>query len=195
MNTRPLLQWPVSRESPPHVVAGLREVDPTAELLYFRNGRWFMGTVRPQRDLILRATRIVARALGVIARHVAQSKTGGRVTVDRRSRDRLELFLLAMQGFRPIAEYVLHGEPDSAIVNDFRYRDWRYRHESDNEYWRKMDEALEAPRRAAHADLVDPARAHAAWEYVFTRSHPVTRVDDPMREVHRSGRVLVRSIS
>jgi hypothetical protein len=176
-------------------VAGLREVDPTAELLYFRNGRWVLGSVRWNAKAVTTAQRMVARAIGVIQRHVVQSKTGGRVTVDRRSRDRLEFCLLAMQGFRPIAEYVLHGEPDSAIVNDFRYRDWRYRHESDTEYWRKMDEALEAPRRAAHADLVDPARAHAAWEYVFTRSHPLTRVDDPMREVHRSGRVLVRSIS
>jgi hypothetical protein len=58
------------------------------------------------------------------------------------------------QGARPITEYVLKGEPTSAIVDDFRRMDWMYRNTTDQQL-----ERCSTRRTKQRADRV--ARGHA----------------------------------
>jgi hypothetical protein len=101
--------------------------------------------------------------------------------------ERIRVAQLRLAGFVVTAEYILKGDPDSAIVNDQRCMDWMFRTMSDDEVDTAFHAEKEAERVEAHADLVDPARANAGWKYAFTRSHSVTRYDAPTSRRARSG--------
>lgn len=194
MHTRPLIDWPRLRDTPRHLTWALRQVDEAAELLYMREGRWILGSVRWNRLAIAKAERIVERALHALSLHLAQTASKGMLTIDRRSRDRLEMFLLALQGFRPVAEYRLMGEPTAAIVDDFRRMDWLYRTTSDEQLFDALDAPQEAARAASRAELVDPYKATDAWRYLFTRSHAPGISLTPARVIP-SSRTLHRAIA
>lgn len=156
-------------------------------------GRWILGSVRDDGALYLRAGRIARRAWQAMEKHVLQTKVG-RPVVDHRSLGRWKLGVLAMQGFRPIAEYRLR-EPDERITFDFRRMEWLYHHTSDDELDRLLNDPLERARADARGEIRDHGRAADAWRYAFTRSHAVTRLDDPMRPISRSGRTTVRTLT
>lgn len=188
MHTRPHLSWPQFRAPPAHIVRGLREIDPTAELVYFGNGRWLLGSVRRNAHAIGTAEKMVANALRVIHWAIWKVSRKHKIAhVDQRTADRLHFALLACRGFRPIGDYQIQGEVPWAVVEDFRRMDWLYRHTSDNEVDRALNEPREREVAAARADLVDPNRAKDAWHYAFTRTHSVTRHDPPDRQRVRSG--------
>jgi hypothetical protein len=175
---RQLVEFPRLRTTPDYVVRGLREVDPTAELVYIGRGKWLLGSVRWDRRHVSAARKRLDAAFGAVKR-IGQWKAS-----HPRVGQRVAYWTLALQGFRPIAEYKLQGEPDSRIVNDFRRMDWMYKNTSDNQLERLLDEPYETGRREARADLTDEARARDAWRNTFTLSHTVTRFDDPAK---RSG--------
>lgn len=156
-----LLDVPADRTAPAHVAEGLRAVDPTAVLHYAGDGLWLLGSVRP--NALARA-----QAEAMLARSAAAGVSDAPRGVDQLAR-------LVRQGFRPIGEYQLQGEPTSAVVHDFRRRDWQYRHWSDAEVFAAMDAPDEAARAAARADLTDPARARDLWRTHQTLSHLVDR--------------------
>ncbi len=187
---RSRLDFPAAREAPPRLVVRLRAVDPTAELLYWGRGRWLLGTVRRDRRAVATAGKKLVAAQRALARHIVQSKTGGRVRLDQRSVDQANLAVLALQGFRPFGDFYRMTDPDGRIVEDFRRADWLYRTTTDEAFI----EALEAPRLAARHEarneLTDYGRAADAWRYAFTRSHLVSRTD-PQAEPYHSGRTVV----
>jgi len=185
------VQFPQSRVASPDVIRRLREIDETAELLYLGAGRWILGRVRWHADAIAQAESIMARALHAI--HTAPPH----LRPSRRLVGRVQFALLALQGFRPMAEYREHPKVagfEGAVVEDFRRMLWKLRHTSDAELFRELEAAQDKDRLAARADLTDPARARDAWRYAFTLSHSVTRHDHPDHHVARSGYTIQRVI-
>ncbi len=120
---------PEGRATPLLLLAELREIDPTAELVYFGARDWRVGAVR----------------LSGEARDFRAKK--GDQMLDQLERARAEglhpspksfmLGLLLRQGFAQIAQYYDHGDPagvvtdsdghETTILADFRMRDWNHR--------------------------------------------------------------------
>lgn len=188
MNLSPHVQFPQIRTAPIDVVRGLREVDPTAELVYMERGRWLLGSVRWNRDLVQQSARILARAIEAASRASKFAPTHQMEQL-RRIRGRVQFAVLGSQGFRPITEYVIQGAPNSRIVEDFRRRDWMFKNTTDTELETMLNAASESNKQAAHDDLTDTERARDAWKWMFTRSHSVSRMAPP-GQVARSGFTL-----
>ena len=145
----PSLQYPSERTCPPALLAELRRIEPTAELLYVGEGRWLLGTVRFRWDNYAKAARALAKIerdnatnLTAIVAHaeVGRDKATLRAAAYRQSRN-MAYLRAVMQGFRPIADYTIQGEPDSRIVHDFARRDWLFRVAPDASDQEKLDEA------------------------------------------------------
>lgn len=166
-----LPQFPHLRRPPQHVVAGLRQVDPTADLVYMGWAKWLLVSVRPNREVIQQSQRILTNARRLLELWRANPKYRENPGAFRRLIGRYDFAVLATMGARPITEYVIQGEPTSAIVDDMRRMDWLFRHTTDEAFDRALDAPKEQQRAAAHAELTDPARATAAWRWMFTRSH------------------------
>jgi hypothetical protein len=180
MSGLPYLQHSQSRATPSHVVRDLREIDPTADLYYLGWKKWVLVSVRPHIDHQHAALRMV---LGSPASPAGPARPGLRFLLRRWEVDpklrqnpgafrqllqKYEMALLMAQGARPIAEYVIQGEPTSAIVDDFRRMDWMYRNISDDQLDRMLNAPYEQGREAARADIRDEARARDAWRYMHT---------------------------
>lgn len=126
---------PGGRLPPPEVVDGLREVDPTAELIYVGKGRWLLGSVQPDRERRKLAVRAMA-AYRTVLDHTAPAAgshvegAGTPLQLDAKTRAELRYRLwrkkLQLQGFRDIT--LFRQEPDSAVVDAFRMMDWFHRH-------------------------------------------------------------------
>ena len=190
-----LVHFPALRTAPEHVVRGLREVDPTAELVYFGRGRWILGSVRPDSDVIAQAERILRRAYKLAA--FAENNPRFKVNPAniRRLLGRIDFAYLGTQGFRFIHEYRIQGEPTSAIVEDFRRADWMHKHTTDEEFERMLDAPKEKARVEARADLADPARARDAWRYCSVlNTAPGIQLDSFLHAPRSSARTLVRSV-
>lgn len=177
----------VERTAPSELLRALRVIDPTAELVYFGAGRWRLGHLVPEDRRIAKAGQ---RLLASCARVLKVRKRPSVEDYQRHLFGKCRLF-----GFVPTAEYEVLGEPTAAIVRDQEVMDFLYRTVSAQEADAMYDH--DELQRKAHADamLTDEHRARDAWRYAFTRSHAVTRFDDPTRRQHRSGRTLQRAIA
>lgn len=197
------------RRPPRHVVAGLRVTDPTADLVYLGWGKWVLVSVQADKidhwyqktngqwsTLRRDAISILVNARRLLELWRANPKFQANPGAFRRLIGRYDFALLATMGARPIAEYQVQGEPTSAIVDDFRRMDWMYRHTSDEELERLLEAPAEERRAEALADLTDEHRHLDAWRYLTTRTHTVTRFDDPSKtRGPKSGFARVMTIS
>jgi hypothetical protein len=180
MGFAPYLEHSQPRATPSDVLRGLREVDPTADLYYLGWKKWVLVSVRPHEDHRRAALRMI---LGAPESPAGPARPGLRALLHlwetnpkhranpgafRQLMQKYELALLMAQGARPITEYVIQGEPTSAIVDDFRRMDWMYRNTTDDQLESMLDAPQEQARAAARADLRDEARARAAWRYMHT---------------------------
>jgi hypothetical protein len=193
------------------VLAGLREIDPEADLLYMGPRQWLLCTVRPS-DMEERRTG-EAKGEGYPGRHVvarnmvlrwqAVNPLKGNFSkeiVERNSMMRFQkvrLGQLALLGLRTLHIYPVN-DPTFAIVEDFRYSQWKFLHNSDQDLEEEIDAPQEAARANARKDLADSERASAAWRYAFTLQHNPTARDvtqlDRDGVFTRSGFKRVRSI-
>lgn len=169
--TASLIDWPQLRTAPVEVVRELRSLDPTMEIVYRGEGRWTVGRVRPNQLRRKQAEGVLTTAFSVLS-------VGKRFNA--RSKDKIEWALMALQGFSPIQDY--YGEPDSSVVNDIRMKLWMLEHTSDDQFFRHLEEGREKAQQSAHNEMTDSERAKFAWKYAFTRSHTVTRLDDPHKQ-------------
>lgn len=87
----------------------LREVDPQAEVLYLGEGRWWLGRVRADS-----ARRPVGRAWALRVRE------GDGFPFDEARWAALRHALLLAQGWSPISEVTVRGEPDGVLVEELR---------------------------------------------------------------------------
>lgn len=190
-----LVQFPALRTAPEHVVRGLREIDPTTELVYFGRGRWILGSVRPNVDVRAQAERILDRAYKLAAFAANNPRFKVNPSNIRRLLGRIDFAYLGTQGFRCIHEYRIQGAPDLALVEDFRRADWMYHNTSDEEFERLLDAPKEKARAEARADLTDPARARDAWRYCnVLNTAPGIQLDSYLQAPRSSARTLVRAI-
>lgn len=182
----------VEREAPGLLLRALRVIDPTAELLYLGRGRWLLGQVVSDRRIVKVGTRALRANRGA-SRAYENLKLRGKLSTaqiaaaehDLKANDILAR--ARMLGFRPTSEYTVIGEPSGAIVRDQEVMEYLYRHLTANETERLADEDATERADSAQKQLQDDGRARDAWHYAFTRSHAVTRIDDPRRDRVRSG--------
>ena len=131
----PSLTYPSERTCPPALRADLRRIEPTAALVYVGGGRWVLGTIRfhwPNVQKVVRTLvkleRETASQLNAFG-HEADVNRDPAERADAARRQARNIYWLRalIQGFRPIADYHIEGEPDSRIVRDFEFRDFLYR--------------------------------------------------------------------
>lgn len=152
----PHLQQP--RTAPPGLVLQLREIDKTAELVNICEGVWWLGCVRPNEAKRLRSAHALHRMLGT------RNAPAGRVL----------RAMLGEYGFTFIAEYRIEGEPTSAIVADFRERDYLWRHRPDETFEERLNE-YDREKEVAKADRLDEIRVGGkdAFEFALKNPHSV----------------------
>lgn len=125
MSTRPLVRFPTPRQAPDHVVGRLRDVDPTADLVYLGLGQWVLGSVRPN---------------GYRARKARKLRAGENDLPAQKRRPGIYLLTaLLEQGFRPVAVYGESEVQSQYVVRDFRERDWNYRTRPEAAFRAAMD--------------------------------------------------------
>lgn len=121
---------PVERTAPAWLLAQLRRVDPTVDLVYVGEGKWWLGAVTtPTRFRYRTGMRLLRRALRSARPLAAIARQG----------------LLVCQGFTLITEY--QGDPSGAWVDDFARRDFEWRYHSDRDQY-LVDERAELGRLA-----------------------------------------------
>lgn len=193
-------EFPQDYTAPVDVQRQLREVAPDVELLYMGWGRWYLMRYKPNRDL--KAT--AAQRLGEANRLLYEWETGTKYKTNpgafRRLYGRQVFWKAATMGARPIAEYprsFIRAQGFAGIVSDLRFMEYMLRTipQYDQDH---IDEVVsadkEAERAAAAADLASPYRAMDAYRYVTTRTHSVTRHDNPHKRRARSGFTTVRTL-
>lgn len=153
------------RFAPRPLLHQLQAVDKDAELVYIGDGAWWVGTYRPN---------LKNRAIGSHKVKVAQEMT------DVQEARRMErVGRLQQAGFVYLKEYVVQGVPDGRIARDFEYADWMNRMvvNTEQRFMAQLQAEKDKDREASRKDLADPHRAADAWQYAFTGSHAVTRID------------------
>lgn len=175
----------IEREAPGHLLRALRVIDPTAEFVYMGEGRWLLGRLASTAAIRVAGQRLVESCKRAVE---------GRKPTPLDAR-RYLFAQLRLNGFQPTSEYVFQGEPDSSVVIDQQVMDWMYHNTSDSELETAVDADMVKAREDARADMLDTARHAAAWKYAFTRSHSVTRFDDPTKARQKAGRTIHKTIS
>jgi len=122
-----LIDLPELREPPPALLAQLREIDPLAELIYVGEGEWWLGVVKPNTFRRAQGDALLGREWRKSVKDWQQLRYGQ----------------LMRQGFAFCGTWVIEGEPDGRIVNDFRESTWLWAHDRD----RVEDTLLEKPER------------------------------------------------
>ena len=146
------LPIPRIREADPAIVAGLREVDPTTEMIYLQDGRWDILRLRPKNDYRM---TIAARTFAAAVNQTV--KAGG--LPERTWYRRLRLYRMAMMGYSFVTSWTFQGDPDWRVVKDYRERAWKLRHDVAYD-----DDETDRIRAAdeMRKELLDPSRAREA---------------------------------
>lgn len=157
MTVRWLVDVSQARTAPESIRRRLREMDETAEVVYLGRGRWIVGKVRPN-------ALVRQQAIRMLDKYTTELSNGARLS--ERGKEKVRFALLALQGFRPVAEYRMR-EPDDRVVQDFERSRWLWLHESENETWRQMDAAQEQKALEARKQLGDEGLAREALNTAF----------------------------
>lgn len=158
------------RLAPLSVLAGLREVDSTADLVHFGEAKWLLVSVRGDDDMKAQGYRRLAKAKAMAAAVQAKSLYTINTRHIPRIKDGIAAATLISLGARPIDFYQLR-DPDGSVVEDFRRADFKSRHTSDADFWLDYETPREKAREAALRDLTDHARANAYWHYSNVLTH------------------------
>lgn len=149
-----LTKVPTTREAPADLVRSLRALDPQLELVYLGWCKWILGRVRATDESVRIANEMLRNywAMPPRARHTI------------RGIRRYRFAIACLQGFRPIAEYMLN-DPDSRIVHDFERSRWLLERATD----RTIEESFFADQDAkldeAKREMGDEYRAKQVLDY------------------------------
>lgn len=127
-----LVFFPSERTAPKEVIAHLREIDPTFDLVWIQTA-WVLGRVRPNTIRYLGGGRILVAELGL------PDPDPGVVGYAR----------LVMQGFAATESYD-HNQADSRIVEDARMRIFNLQTRAKQIYADRLDETLGGPKLRAN---------------------------------------------
>lgn len=162
--------------APREIIEGLRTVDRGADLAYLGAGRWLLVVKKPHNSIRQQGAATMLDALTAELRNGTEKSTA-------QIKQRARYALLAYYGYSPVAQYDVQGSPDSAIVDDFRRRDWLYRTTSDDALFRAIDAPQQAAIAQARADMQDPARHRDAYRHAFKA--PVSVIQGDNRSLFR----------
>jgi hypothetical protein len=146
-----------ARTAPDGVVRGLKEIDPTLDLLHSRDQRWILCRYAPDR-----IDREVA--WDGLKNWTASVRRSGRY--DRTAHARIRQCRLALVGWRQIGVYVVRNDDFGFIVSDARASQWLRDHTSDNQLFQEIDAQAYEKRQAARAEIADRERGRAVYQYV-----------------------------
>jgi hypothetical protein len=137
---------PRIRSCSPELLQGLREVDPTSELVYLgqtKNGaKWSLMRLRPKNDYRM---AVAGRFYDAVKMHWVEPNTDD----ERRWYMRLRAARLHLAGYSVISNWEFESDPDQRVLVDYRYRAWRLRH----------DEAYDDPDQDRLAAVTDAKKA------------------------------------
>lgn len=177
-----LVQVPQLREAPEDIRRALRQLDPTAEVLYLGWGAWSVGRVRPTDQSVRIGQRMLRNywAMGAQAR------------ASKRGVQRYRFADAAVQGFRPVQEYT-QRELDDRVVKDFQQSQWRMQHQRGDllDEWERAEEQERQDRRAMLGD-VDAAKDVVNYVRQTNFGYAVSSVAKPTPQ--RAGRTLIRTV-
>lgn len=140
---------PGERECDWQLLADLRAIDETVDLHYLGDGRWVLGSVRPNKLRYSEAGSLLRSA-------------------SPRARWTRRLWELGMYGFARIALYEIRGWPDSRITADLRERVWRYQKSRDKAFEESLRHTSDEPERErAVRAAEDEAEARALDSYAW----------------------------
>ncbi len=142
----PALPIPRIRTADPSLLAGLREVDPTTDLIYLGGKKWSLMRLRPLNDERIRGA---TRFLEAIHGHSIQANTDD----ERRWYMRLRAARMHVAGYTVVSNWEFEGDPDHRVLEDYRYRAWRWRR---GEAYDNPDDETEARAQRARDALSDP---------------------------------------
>ena len=123
----PFVYWPDLRPAPGDVMARLRELDPTLDLVHLGAGHWLLGSVQPNEQRRHFCLRILNRQYSM----PASSRSAGRILC----------YALYADGFRPIAMYAETEVQNGACVRDFELREYNYRNRPEETFRARLREA------------------------------------------------------
>lgn len=163
-------ELPTGREAPPEVTRGLKDVDPSAELVYMGDGRWDLLRMRPKTD-------DRAQVASLMLQNAYRACGKGRLAEQGWYRA-LRFARLIRHGYIVFGRYRLGRDPDARIVHEFRRAMWEYRHDHNDEAieakwnWREREAQT---RRAAFSDLSAAREASRALRNPTTFTMPGIR--------------------
>lgn len=171
--------FPSERTCPPAILAGVRAVNPMAELLYAGHGNWLLGVVRFSWPAYQEAWNTLAHLDQTVTSlpYIGGTAQENRPELIERARSnatKRAYYRLALQGFRFIGVY--RGDPSGRIVRDYEYRDFEYRIFRDFGLDLVLEEAETAgdTRKVAKINkLRDAIRTHgtATYRYLGGQRH------------------------
>jgi hypothetical protein len=142
------LRVPGLRWCPSEIRDRLHEIEPLVECVDVGNGYWMLGAIRWSRPACEAAQAAIARELTT--------------DVSMERANRIEILQLTVRhGFRPITIYDC-SEPDAGVVEDFRVRDWNYKHRPKATFEDRLRESDDEPglrrRQAIVLDSLESQR-------------------------------------
>lgn len=146
---------PFSREAPADVVRRLRAIDPTLRVIYWGEGRWRVGRMRPTPERRQAGADMLA--------DLFQAGADGRVSDERCWYRNLRWSHLIGAGFAPLHEFAVSNEVAFGVLEaTVRRAIYLDRHASANDGLRAIEATDKNPRAAAQAALGDPYLAREA---------------------------------
>lgn len=169
----------VRREPPASVVRALRAVDPKAQLVHLGGKLWWLGVEDPKPEPTKLAGEIRDRHLTMPVQ--AQNELSNAL--------RLEMLNRCAAGFRPIAIYEA-DEPGREIVEDFRERDFNWRHRREQTFRERLKDSdiyagLEE-RMAKMRDFIQ-SEGKSIWHYALGRRRSFRQRVAPLHEPSLGG--------
>lgn len=146
---------PLAREAPADLVRRLGAIDPTLRLIYWGDGKWRVGRMRPTPERRQAGADMLA--------DLFKAGLEGRVIDERFWYRNLRWSLIIGSGFAPIHEFRVSNEVGFGVIEaEVRRAIYLDRHASANDGLREIESTDKNPRAAAQAALGDPDLAREA---------------------------------
>lgn len=174
------------RRPPDELVRNLREIDPTAEIIYAGVGHWLLGRYRPNRVVEEKGIRMI-KAIRKMERIVSATAHPDIRTVRKVLAFRRWTYELFRMGFRKTAKYKRHGEPGSDIVEDFRARIYNLQRidRIEQELLDQADADVQLLRTLEQAEADAREKAKDAHRHAFRK--PLHSIPSTVRHRRRVG--------
>lgn len=179
-----MLDFPSVRTAPAEIVRALKDIDPTAELVWLRRGVWCLGLVKQDNRARGRAEKMMDKTLAAVEYVVNHTRLAGpqfRAVTRAKIGEKLAMLRLQRQGFMHQQTFPkLRDAELGVIVRWFREAIW-VRENAYESTLREYEELLENDpvSKAKEAEMLDRARLRDAWRWGFRHPKSITSAGIP----------------